>query len=95
MRALTLESYFHKKYAGAAYRALTVGFKKSALFGCLFGLLDSSIIFATALIFYYGAILASSGQYSIDHTLTVFTMLLFSMSAANAAISLSKLHLSA
>jgi ATP-binding cassette, subfamily B (MDR/TAP), member 1 len=44
----------------------------------------------TALIFYYGAVLVSSGHYSIQDILTVFTMLLFSIANANAIIAFSK-----
>lgn len=87
VRALTLEAYFHKKYAKATYRAFAVGLKRSALSGFFFGLSDCGIILVTALIFYYGAVLASSGQYSIEDILTVFTMLLFSIANANAIIA--------
>lgn len=47
VRALTLEGYFHKKYANATNRAMTVGFKRSAYSGFFFGLSDSGIIFVT------------------------------------------------
>lgn len=87
VRALTLEGYFHKKYLKAAFRALKVGLKRSALSGFFFGLSDCGIIFVTALIFYYGAVLASSGNYSVEDILTVFTMLLFSIANANAIVA--------
>lgn len=90
VRALTLEGYFHKKYSKATYRALVIGLKRSAFSGSFYGLSDSGIIFATALIFYYGAILASSGHYSIQNIFTVFTMLLFSIANANAIIAFSR-----
>ena len=47
VRALTLEGYFHKKYAKATNRAMTVGLKRSAYSGFFFGLSDSGIIFVT------------------------------------------------
>lgn len=47
VRALTLEAYFHKKYAKATNRAMTVGLKRSAYSGFFFGLSDSGIIFVT------------------------------------------------
>jgi ATP-binding cassette, subfamily B (MDR/TAP), member 1 len=47
VRALTLESYFHKKYSRATSKAMVVGFKRSAYSGLFFGLSDSGIIFVT------------------------------------------------
>lgn len=47
VRALTLEGYFHKKYAKATNRAMTVGMKRSAYSGVFYGLSDSGIIFVT------------------------------------------------
>lgn len=90
VRALTLEGYFHKKYARTTYRAFAVGMKRAAFSGLFFGLSDCGIIFVTALIFYYGAVLASSDTYSTQDILTVFTMLLFSIANVNAIISFSK-----
>ena len=87
VRALTLEGYFHRKYTRAISRAFQTGLKRSAYSGFFFGLSDSGIIFVTALIFYYGAMLASSGECSTQNILTVFTMLLFSIANANAIIS--------
>jgi len=87
VRALTLESYFRKKHTKAVARTLNVGIKRSAYSGLFFGLSDSGVIFATALIFYYGAVLASSHTYSTDSILTVFTMLLFSIANANGIIA--------
>lgn len=93
VRALTLEGYFHKKYAKATVRAFVVGLKRSALSGFFYGLSDCGIIFVSALIFYYGAVLASSGRYSIEDILTVFTMLLFSIANANAIIAFGNFFL--
>lgn len=91
VRSLTLELHFRGKYTRAAQQAFKVGLKKALLSGILFGVSDSAIVFVTALIFYYGAVLVGSGQYSIQNVITVLTMLLFSISTANAAIALSKL----
>ncbi|KAL6716564.1 ATP-dependent permease [Lecanora helva] len=87
VRALTLESHFHTKYTKAISSALTVGLKRSTYSGLFFGLSDSGVIFATALIFYYGAVLASHKTHSTNDIMTVFTMLLFSISNANAIIA--------
>lgn len=93
VRSLTLEPHFRGKYAGATQWAFKVGLKKALLSGILFGVSDTAIMFATALIFYYGAVLVGSGQDSVGNVITVLTMLLFSISTANAAIALSKLRL--
>ena len=47
VRALTLEAYFHKKYAKATATALKVGFRRAAYSGVFFGLSDASVIFIT------------------------------------------------
>ncbi|KAL8824353.1 MAG: hypothetical protein Q9191_005111 [Dirinaria sp. TL-2023a] len=87
VRALTLERHFHEKYAKATDKCLKVGIKRSVLSGLFFGISDSGIIFITALIFYYGAVVASSGGYSVQDILTVFTMLLFSIANANNLVA--------
>ena len=88
VRALTLESYFNTKYFKATSKALKVGLKRSVYSGVFFGLSESGILFVTALIFYYGAVLVSTGLYTTETILTVFTMLLFSISQANNIIAL-------
>lgn len=45
-----------------------------------------------ALIFYYGAVLASSNNYSVQDILTVFAMLLFSIANAANMIAFSKFN---
>ena len=47
VRALTLEGYFHQKYAKATDNAMIVGLKRSAYSGFFFGLSDSGIVFVT------------------------------------------------
>lgn len=83
VRALTLESYFHKKYTKATTAALKVGIQRALYSGCFFGASDSAISFVTALIFWYGGNVVRSHDYSVKSILTVFAMLLFS--TANAA----------
>ena len=105
VRSLTLEGYFHQKYAKETDKALNVGMKRSILSGFFFGISESGIIFITgkhaklmidfrslslALIFYYGAILASSQKFSVQDILTVFTMLLFSIANATNVIAFSR-----
>lgn len=87
VRALTLESYFHKKYNQATSKALLVGIKRAAYCGFFFGASDSTINFVTALVFWYGAKVAQQGDFSVKSILTVFSMLLFSTANANAIIA--------
>ncbi|OJD22454.1 hypothetical protein ACJ73_06199 [Blastomyces percursus] len=86
VRALTLEPHFHKKLDGVLMNTLTLGLKKACYAGFFFGLSNSSIIFVYTLVFYYGAVLASSLEYSTQDILTVFSLLLFSLSNVNAAL---------
>ncbi|KAL8725683.1 MAG: hypothetical protein Q9166_007197 [cf. Caloplaca sp. 2 TL-2023] len=87
VRALTLEAYLHKKYLKATEKAFQVGLWRSAYSGTFFGISDSGITFATALIFYYGSIVAASRTFTVQNVITVFSMLLFSISNANAILA--------
>ncbi|KAH0538273.1 hypothetical protein FGG08_005144 [Glutinoglossum americanum] len=87
VRALTLEGYFRGKYAKATNYAFKVGLKRASYSGAFFGLTDSGIQFVTALIFYYGALLAASGEFDVGDILMGFSLLIFSMSNANQVIS--------
>ncbi|KAK2782616.1 hypothetical protein FQN52_000826 [Onygenales sp. PD_12] len=86
VRSLTLESYFHKKLDGVNTKTLQLGLKRACYSGFFFGLSNSSIIFVYTLVFYYGAVLASSLAYSTKDIIAVFSMLLFSLSNVNAAL---------
>jgi len=46
VRTLTLEGYFHQKHTQAMSQALTVGLKRAIYTGMLFGLVESTVIFA-------------------------------------------------
>jgi ATP-binding cassette subfamily B (MDR/TAP) protein 1 len=87
VRALTLESYFHRKYTQATSSAFTVGVRRAMYSGFFFGMSDSAIMFITALIFWFGAYLAQHKEYSVKSILTVFSLLLFSTANANAVIA--------
>ncbi|GIC91035.1 uncharacterized protein Aud_007476 [Aspergillus udagawae] len=86
VRTLTLEPFFHRKYLKAASKCMTMSLKRAAYTGILFGLVESTIIFVSGLIFYYGALLASSG-YTVENVMTVFSMLLFSIGYASTVLS--------
>jgi ATP-binding cassette, subfamily B (MDR/TAP), member 1 len=87
VRALTLESYFHKKHTRATSRALTVGIRRAMACGFAFGCSDATIHFVTALIFWYGGIVVRLHDSSINAVLIVFTMLLSSTSNVAAAVA--------
>lgn len=87
VRALTLEAYLHSKYLKSTETAFWIGLRRSVYSGLFYGLSDSGIVFATALIFYYGAVLAASKAFSTQNIIQVFSMLLFSIANANAILS--------
>ncbi|KAL8999973.1 MAG: hypothetical protein Q9188_005772 [Gyalolechia gomerana] len=87
VRALTLEAYLHAKYLKSTETAFRVGLRRSVYSSIFYGLSDSGIVFATALIFYYGAVLAASKAFSTQNIIQVFSMLLFSIANANAILS--------
>ncbi|KAF3480864.1 ABC a-pheromone efflux pump AtrD [Arthroderma uncinatum] len=88
VRSLTLESYFHTKHDRANYKTLTIGIKRGCYSGLFFGFSECSILFVYALVFYYGAVLVSSSQYSAKDILMVFSMLLFSMANVKGVLAL-------
>ncbi|KAK2848475.1 hypothetical protein FQN49_005688 [Arthroderma sp. PD_2] len=88
VRSLTLESYFHIKHNKANRKALTIGIKRGCYSGLFFGVSECSILFVYALVFYYGAVLVSSSQYSAKDILMVFSMLLFSMANVKGVLAL-------
>ncbi|KAL8904522.1 MAG: hypothetical protein Q9207_003212 [Kuettlingeria erythrocarpa] len=87
VRALTLEAYLHQKYLRSTQSAYKVGIRRSLYSSIFYGISDSGIVFATALIFYYGAVLASARAFSTENIIQVFSMLLFSIANANAILT--------
>ncbi|RAK86501.1 ABC a-pheromone efflux pump AtrD [Aspergillus costaricaensis CBS 115574] len=87
VRTLTLEPYFHKKHMKAAALCMILGVKKAVYTGFLFGLVESMIIFVSSLIFYYGAVLVSSLEFTVTSLMTVFSVLLFSIGYASTVLS--------
>ncbi|GAD98462.1 ABC a-pheromone efflux pump AtrD [Paecilomyces variotii No. 5] len=78
VKALALEPYFRTKHMKTSTKAAKTGIRRAVYSGLLFGLVDSMVILISALIFYYGAVLASSQVYTTHDVLTVFSVLLFS-----------------
>ncbi|KAG0637482.1 P-loop containing nucleoside triphosphate hydrolase protein [Tuber brumale] len=91
VRALSLEEYFGGKFLKATRAAVRIGIRRAIYAGIGFGLADSTILFATALIFYSGARLISIGLYTLEEILTVFTLLLFCLANVNVIIGSTNL----
>ncbi len=53
-------------------------------------MVTSLILIIPALIFYYGAVLMASREFTTSNILTVFTMLTFSIANANSIVSFSE-----
>jgi ATP-binding cassette, subfamily B (MDR/TAP), member 1 len=87
VRALTLENYFKEKHTQAITNAYNTGMHRAAYTSIFFGLSDSTNSFVTALILYYGAFIAASGDWSVESILQVITLLLFSSGNANSVIA--------
>ena len=88
VRAFTLENYFNRKYSKAAADTYRIGLCRAAYTGLLFGLTDSVSFFITALIFYYGAKIISSGQGSVNSIIEVMNLLLFGIANATNLLSM-------
>ena len=50
VRALTLEGYFHRKYAKATKKAMKAGMRRAVISGLLFGITDSSLVFVIGML---------------------------------------------
>ncbi|KAL2842183.1 P-loop containing nucleoside triphosphate hydrolase protein [Aspergillus pseudoustus] len=87
VRGLTLEDHFHQKHLRAASMCLAMGLRKAIYTGLLFGLIESMILFVSALIFYYGAALVRYGDFTVDEILSVFSVLLFSIAYASTVMT--------
>ncbi|KAJ5294217.1 hypothetical protein N7508_009038 [Penicillium antarcticum] len=87
VRALTLEGHFHRKQSNAIDSSLMLGLKRAIYTGMMFGMVESTVIFASALIFYYGGVLAASKEHKVDDIMMVFSMLLFSIGYAVQILS--------
>ncbi|EED16479.1 ABC a-pheromone efflux pump AtrD [Talaromyces stipitatus ATCC 10500] len=87
VRAFTLENHFTGKLSNLLSRRLGVSFKRGFSTGLFFGLVESVIIFASALLIYYAAVLAAPDAMGITNILSVLTMILFSLGYAASVIS--------
>ncbi|KAJ5810192.1 uncharacterized protein N7503_002410 [Penicillium pulvis] len=86
VRSLTLEGHFSKKHSDVVTSCLEIGLKRAIYTGLLFGMVESTVMFACALIFYYGAALAAY-EFAVDDVVQVFSLLLFSIGYAAQILS--------
>ena len=77
VRMLTLEPYFHRKHIEVSAWCLSVGFSRAGYTAAVFGMAESMIVFVCALVFYYAATLITSKKSTVDHVVTVESLLLF------------------
>jgi ATP-binding cassette subfamily B (MDR/TAP) protein 1 len=75
VRALTLENYFSRKHDIAIADGYKVGKTRAAVSGCMFGVTDSLIYYIVALVFYYGAVIVSSGDATVTRVFVVVNLL--------------------
>lgn len=87
IRALTLESYFHKKYKFATQDAFSTGQRRAIFSGIFYGLSESSIHFLTAFMFWYGGFTAKQQECSVESILTVFTLIVFCATTTTAIMA--------
>lgn len=80
VKTLTLEDHFRKKFSAENRVLMTAAVKRAICSGVCFGMAEGSIVYLTALLFHWGAVLVSKGT-SFSSILTVFTELLFGLSA--------------
>jgi ATP-binding cassette subfamily B (MDR/TAP) protein 1 len=83
VRAFTLERWFEGKHRKCVQDAYAVGKRRSLVTGVLFGLNDSTTLFAIALVLWYGSLLVGTGQWPFSRIVATFTLLLFSMGSVN------------
>ena len=79
VRCLVLEGYFREEFKKSTTAAVNVGIKRSLYSGSFMGLNYSSVLFIAILLFWYGAVLISTDEYSVTAILESFLVLILSM----------------
>lgn len=87
VRCLALEDVFRKKYREATFSALKVGMKRAIYSGSIFGLNYASVLFVSALLFWYGAYIVSTREYGTTTIIQTFTILLLSVNHVNFIVN--------
>jgi ATP-binding cassette, subfamily B (MDR/TAP), member 1 len=86
--SLTLEGYFHKKYASATVTLFAQGCRRAMYMGLLFGMCESSIHFFMAVLMWYSVRLASSYELSATQIFTSMSLMFLTCTQAGLALSL-------
>ncbi|KAF3909249.1 hypothetical protein ABW20_dc0105160 [Dactylellina cionopaga] len=89
VRVLALKGYFDHKHRRILERARSAGWKRAFFTGLTVGLSDTAVSLATALLFWYGALLIANKGLELEQALTVFTLLLFSLSNSAATLRIT------
>ncbi|KAK5090510.1 ATP-dependent permease [Lithohypha guttulata] len=87
VRALTLESRFHRKYTTSISITFRVGLRRGFYVGICYGASESLLSFTLACIFTYGTTLATSQQFTTKSILTVLSLMLHSMLSASSILT--------
>lgn len=87
VRCLAAEDVFRKKYKDATLSALKVGIKRAVYSGSIFGLNYASVLFVSALLFWYGAYIVSIREYDTTTIIQTFTILLLSINHVNFIVN--------
>ena len=86
VRSLTLEGYFHRKYAKATSAAFVIGRRRTSYMAALYGLSESTIHFLMAVLMWYAVRLATS--FETDATALFTSMSLMFLTCTQAGIAL-------
>lgn len=86
-KTLAMESYFLKQFNEKQSRALDIGFRKAIYVGLGFGISQLFTYITQGLLLWYGMKLISTGEYTTQQTMLVFTLLVFSLVTAEQVFS--------
>ncbi|KAH7402489.1 multidrug resistance protein-like protein 2 [Pyrenochaeta sp. MPI-SDFR-AT-0127] len=79
VRCLALEDHFRKKFRAGTTAAINVGIKRALYSGAIFGLNFAGALFVANLLFWYGAVLVASDQYTVTQIMETFLILMLSI----------------
>ena len=88
VRAFTLESHLQRKHRIATFDTYKTGLSRALYTGLIYGVPDATQFFITALIFYYGTILITTGSHSVDSIIQAVNLLLFGISNASSMLDM-------
>lgn len=79
VRCLVLEHHFRSKHREATTTAANVGVKRAFYSGSIFGLNFAGVLFVAILLYWYGAVLISTRQYTVTQIIETFLILMLSV----------------